>query len=154
MAWRSFLLAFLAGYGLLSLLLWLLFAVWRWFVRPWVPSALLLVNGRGDHLEGILRAVYELWERGRLLEILVTAEKEAREIALRLAYILPGLKVLPAGTTPAEALAAARGASIWLIDLARLPEDVTTPVLFPPPFLIRQKNRWGLYEGYRPVEDE
>ncbi|MGQ9779388.1 MAG: hypothetical protein ACUVRM_05870 [Bacillota bacterium] len=154
MAWRSLLLAFLAGYGLMSLLLWLLFAVWRWFARPWAPSALLLVNGRGERLEGIVRGIYDLWERGRLSEVLVAADKEEREIALRLACVLPGVKILPAGASPAEALAAARGASIWLIDLARLPEGVAVPVLFPPPFLIRQKKGEGFDEGYRPVEDE
>ncbi|MCL6614621.1 MAG: hypothetical protein K6U03_08430 [Firmicutes bacterium] len=135
MAWQSVLLAFLAGYGLMSLFLWLSWTIWRWSARPWTTSALLLAGEEEARLEGILRGLHDLWERGRLLEILVSVGAErSREIALRLAEALPGLRVLPAGAGLPEAMAAARGMTIWLIDLARVPKGSPGPFRSMPPF--------------------
>ena len=138
MSWQSVLLAFLAGYGLMSLFLWLSWTIWRWSARPWTTSALLVAGEEEARLEGILRGLHDLWERGRLLEIVAVVEGgRSREMALRLAEALPGLRVLPAGAGLAEAMALARGMTLWLIDLARVPKDSPGPFrslpLFAPP---------------------
>ncbi|NLG83709.1 MAG: hypothetical protein GX493_03660 [Firmicutes bacterium] len=153
MAWRSLLLAFLAGYGLMNLLLWLVFGLWRWWGRPCMPSVLLLAKGDGERLEGITRALYDLQQRGRLAEVVVIPGEKEDELARRLAEILPGIKVLPAATPPDAALTAVQGASIWLLDLTRLPRGTPLPVPFPPPFLFGQKRKVRP-EGYRTEKDE
>ncbi|MGE5528669.1 MAG: hypothetical protein ACM3X6_05955 [Patescibacteria group bacterium] len=125
MPWPHLLVAFLAGYGLMSLLLYLAGWVRRRISRPLTASALLLANDDEERIEGVLRGLQAIWDQGGVAEVLVRVEGGGgtRAIAARLAGVLPGVRLLPEGLELAQALAAVKSCTAWVVDLARLPRD-------------------------------
>lgn len=141
MPWRALVLAFLAGYGLMNLFYWGLFGLWRWLKRPCPPPVLVLAAGGGDRLEGVLRTLHRLQENGHLAGISVLPGHEEYDLACRLAGELPGIEVRPPTTSLLEMLPTMPAASLWLIDLARLPAGTSFSPLFPPPSFLPPKQR-------------
>ena len=134
MPWTLGVVAFLAGYGLMSLVLWLLTSLGWLAGRPSAVSAVVLAGNDEHRIEGILRSLHRYWEEGRLAEILVAvnAQDATRELVERLMGMMSGVSLLPAGAGPDEILGAWDGETLWLIDLARSPGRIV--VGEPPPF--------------------
>lgn len=134
MPWTLGVVAFLAGYGLMSLLLWLLTSLGWLAGRPCSTSAVVLAGNDEHRIEGILRSLHRFWEEGRLVEILVAvdAQDATRDLVERLMGMMSGIALLPAGAGPDVILQAGGGEALWLIDLARSPER--TAMGEPPPF--------------------
>ncbi len=133
MPWTQAVVAFLAGYGLMSLVLWLLTGLGWLGGRPCTTSAVVLARNDEHRIEGILRSLHRYWTEGRLVEILVAvrAHDATRELAARLAGMLPGISLLPEGAGLDEAIRTGTGETFWLIDLARAPGR--TAIGKPPP---------------------
>lgn len=143
MNWTHLLVAFLAGYGFMTLLLWLLSTLAAGTGRPRTASALILAGRDAGQIEGLLRLLHLWLDSGNLVEIVATAEAdgEARAIIERLTHELAGLRLLAPGTTLAEAAGACRGESIWLIDPARLDRSARAPLAPPWTIFARDRNR-------------
>lgn len=144
LSWDQLLVAFLAGYGLMSLILWLFAAVGRVRGRPPTISVILIAGREAERIEGILRACHRAWEEGRVAETLVClrnvdGDAQTPAIAARLCGVLPGLRLLPAGMGPGEALAEAAGQAVWTVDLARIPPEMPHGLLLPGICLLRHQ---------------
>ncbi|MGE5549552.1 MAG: hypothetical protein ACM3ZC_03365 [Bacteroidota bacterium] len=133
MPWLQMLVAFLAGYGLMTLILGLYTWIGRLSARAIPVSAVVSAGNDGQRIEGILRALHRAWDGGRLAEVLVRVEgqDETRAIVARLSDTLPGIRPLPDGYGLEEALAAANGQAVWLLDLARIPPRIDPGSLVP-----------------------
>lgn len=134
LSWLQSIVAFLAGYGLMSLLLWLFAGICRVRGRPLTVSVILAAGRDAARIEGTLRACHRAWEEGRIAETLVLcgeSEAETRAIAARLCAALPGLRLLPEGAALVQALAEATGQALWMVDLAKVPADAAHELLPP-----------------------
>lgn len=123
MPWTQPIVAFLAGYGLMSIVLGLLLWLRRRTARSLTMSAVLLAGEDEQRIEYVLRILHGLWEEGEIAEIVVhvTGKDATRAIATRLAQNLSSIRILPEGSTPAAAFRAIRGQMGWLLDLSRIP---------------------------------
>ena len=121
MPWPQLLVAFLAGYGLMSLAIWLVLRL-DVIRRDLTISLIVLAADDGYRIEGVTRGLHALRETGRILEILVAAEgsDETGAIVDKLTRDLPGIELLPAGSGLSEAMAAARGQMLWVLELKRI----------------------------------
>ena len=104
MPWTFGVVAFLAGYGLMSLLLWLLASLGWLSGSPCTASAVVLAGNDEHRIEGILRSLHRYWEEGRLVEILVVIDGQdaTRELVARLMGMMSGVVLLPVGSRPDE----------------------------------------------------
>ena len=123
MPWTLGVVAFLAGYGLMSIVLWLLASLGWLAGHPCTTSAVVLVGNDECRIEGILRSLHRFLEEGRLVEILVAikAQDTTRELVERLMGMMSGITLLPEDTGLDEILRIRAGETLWLIDLARIP---------------------------------
>lgn len=121
MPWPQLLVAFLAGYGLMSLTVWFVLRMGG-VRRDLTISVIVLAGDDGNRIEGVARGLHTLRETGRILEILVLVlgNDETGAIVDKLAGDLPGIALLPAGSGLTEAMAAARGQTAWVLDLQRI----------------------------------
>ena len=131
MPWSQMLVAFLAGYGLMALVV----SLFTWFsrlkARTLTVSAVVLAGNDEHRIEGVVRALNSAWNGGRLTEILIRimGEDETKAIADRLGDTLPGVRVAPARASLEECLAIVQGQAVWLVDLAKIPPQ-TDPGAF------------------------
>ena len=123
MLWKQLIWAFLAGYGLMSLMLWLFTWLWRFRFRPLTAGAIVLAGNDETRIEGLLRGLHALREEKRLAGIVVRVEGEddTRAIVGRLANVLGGVSLMPEGASLEETTRAVKGQAIWVLDLKRIP---------------------------------
>lgn len=146
MPWTQLIVAFLAGYGLMSLALWLLASLGWYGNHPLTASAIVLAGDDEERIESILRTLHSLWEENCLAEVVIRTDGQdsTRSLVERLAASLPCLCLLPEGATLMTALETVKGDTTWVIDLAKIQGGIDLGRLPVPgrPNKLRRANCW------------